>query len=166
MLKPVKLAAALYLAGLAGGAGAAGQKPEAPRGEQERIVDVEANDAAMNAAKARAIAELPDFYRHLAHPGQGEDRFMIKFDIQPGDGVEYVWATDLDRSTTPMTGTLLSHPERTTDQAGDRVAIAEADIIDWLYIRNGVAQGAYTQRVLLDRMPPGEAAEVRANMGW
>jgi uncharacterized protein YegJ (DUF2314 family) len=165
MLKPAGLAAALLFAGLAAGAAAA-QKPDTPPEERERIVDVAPNDPAMQAAERRAIAELPDFYRRLANPGPGEDRFMVKFDIQPGRGAEYVWATDLDRSTTPMTATLLSHPERTADRAGDRIRIAEADIIDWAYIRNGVAQGAYTQRVLLDRMSPDEAAEVRANMGW
>lgn len=160
MLKAVIIAAAIVSIGVAGrDADAAGQ-------ERERIVNVEANDREMNAAKARAIAELPDFYRHLSRPERGEDRFMIKFDIAPGEAVEYVWAGDLDRSTMPMTGTLLSHPQQTRDQAGDRVSIAEADIIDWLYIRNGVAQGAYTQRVLLDRMPPDEAAALRANMGW
>lgn len=160
MLKSAIIAAAFLSMGVAAsGAEAVGQ-------EQERIVNVEASDPQMNAAKARAIAELPDFYRHLARPGAGEDRFMIKFDIAPGDAVEYVWANDLDRSTTPMTGTLLSRPVQTDDQPGARISIAEADIIDWLYIRNGVAQGAYTQRVLLDRMPSDEAAALRENMGW
>lgn len=160
MLKSAIIAAAFLSMGVAdGGAAAAAQ-------EQERIVNVEASDREMNAAKARAIAELPDFYRHLARPERGEDRFMIKFDIAPGDAVEYVWANDLDRSATPMTGTLLSRPQQTNDQPGDRISIAEATIIDWLYIRNGVAQGAYTQRVLLDRMPPDEAAALRENMGW
>ena len=159
MLKSAIIAAAFLCIGAAGGADAAGQ-------EQERIVNVEASDPQMNAAKARAIAGLPEFYRHLARPERGEERFMIKFDIAPGDAVEYVWANDLDRSATPMTGTLLSRPLQTNDQPGDRISIAEADIIDWLYIRNGVAQGAYTQRVLLDRMPPDEAAALRENMGW
>lgn len=160
MLKSAIIAAAFLAMGVANGGGAAGAQ------EQERIVNVEASDREMNAAKARAIAELPDFYRHLARPERGEDRFMIKFDIAPGDAVEYVWANDLDRSATPMTGTLLSRPQQTNDQPGDRISIAEATIIDWLYIRNGVAQGAYTQRVLLDRMPPDEAAALRENMGW
>ncbi|HYD13528.1 MAG TPA: DUF2314 domain-containing protein [Allosphingosinicella sp.] len=151
---------------LAGSGNAVAAQRQSPRGEHERIVDVEAGDTEMNAAKARAIAELPDFYRHLARPGAGEEQFMIKFDILPGDGVEYVWAGNLDRSTRPMTGTLVSHPEATRDRAGDRVSIADDDVIDWIYFRNGVAQGAYTQRVLLDRMPPADAAELRANMGW
>jgi len=164
----VLLATALVLASPASASPA--RQPETPgtaqEQQRERIVDVEASDPVMNAAKARARAELPDFYRHLANPGPGETSFMIKFDIVPGDGAEYVWATSLDRSTTPMTGILVSHPEYTRDQAGDRVSIAEADVIDYIYFRNGVAQGAHTQRVLLDRMSPDEAAELRRNMGW
>jgi uncharacterized protein YegJ (DUF2314 family) len=166
-MKPIMLALALLLSGSAGGA-AAGQTPRPPAAEQERerVVNVQPDDAEMNAAKLRAISELPDFYRHLANPGRGERGFMIKFDIVPGDGVEYVWASDIDRSTTPITATLVSHPELTRDQAGDRVRIANADIIDWIYFRDGIAQGAYTQRVLLNHMSSAEAAELRANMGW
>jgi uncharacterized protein YegJ (DUF2314 family) len=91
---------------------------------------------------------------------------MVKFDIVPGDDAEYVWAVELDRSRVPMTGILLNQPDLFEAREGDRVAIAEADIIDWGYRRNGVMQGSFTTRVLIDRMPPDAAAQLRAELGW
>ena len=135
-------------------------------GETEPIYNVHADDAEMNGAKARAIASLPEFYQRLAAPAAGEGEFMIKFDILPGDEAEFVWATDLDRSTVPMTGILINQPIYTDHQLGQRVPIAEGDIIDWTYRRGAVMQGGFTNRVLLQRMPPDEAAAFRAYLGW
>ena len=120
----------------------------------------------MNAAKARAIASLPEFYARLARPAADETEFMIKFDILPGEDAEFVWAADLDRSASPMTGVLLNQPEQTAHRIGQRVPIAEADIIDWTYRKGRVMQGGFTNRVLLERMPPDEAAAFRNYLGW
>lgn len=136
-----------------------------PAGE-ETIISVSGDDAEMNAAKAQGRATLPEFYRRLASPAADEREFMVKFDIDPSDEVEYVWATDLDRSGTPMTGVLVNQPVNTSDHIGDRVRIREADIIDWAYRRGRVVQGAFTQRVLLPRMDAAEAQAVRDYLGW
>ena len=134
--------------------------------QSDPIYNIAASDPEMNAAKARAIAELPDFYRRMASPDAGETQFMVKFDIVPGEEAEFVWAGELDRSTAPMTGVLLNQPQFTDHRVGQRVPIAEADIIDWSFVRGRVLQGAYSDRVLIDRMDPEEAARIRANFGW
>ena len=130
------------------------------------IIYVPPEDAEMNRAIEAATSTLPQFYARLASPQRGDDEFMIKFDILPGDDTEFVWATDLDRSRLPMTGRLLNRPEHTDHRIGQRVTIAEADIIDWTYRRGRVMQGGYTNRVLLERMPPDEAETMRAYLGW
>ena len=134
--------------------------------ESEPIVNVAADDAEMNAAKARGIATLPQFYERLAAPAADETEFMIKFDILPGDEAEFVWAADLDRSRVPMTGMLVNQPIHTDHRIGQRVPIAEGDVIDWTYRRGRVMQGGFTNRVLLDRLPADQAAEFRAYLGW
>lgn len=159
MLKSGGVLLALALA-FGGGAGMASAQ------ERETIVNVDSTDAAMNAAKAKAIATLPGFYARLAAPGRGESQFMIKFDILPGDDAEFVWATDLQRSGGSMTGVLINQPAYTDDKLGDRVRIAEADIIDWAYFRGKVLQGGYTNRVLLTLLPPDQAEALRRNFGW
>jgi len=141
-------------------------KPVPERSEAEPIYNVGADDAEMNAAKAHAIATLPQFYRRLAAPGRDEGEFMVKFDILPGEPAEFVWATDLDRSRVPMTGRLINQPVETDHRIGQRVAIAEAEIIDWTYRRGRVMQGGFTNRVLLGRMPPDEAESKRVFLGW
>ena len=163
-----RTAAILTLAALCCGIATAQAQKPASTGQDgdSHIINVDPGDAEMNAAIARARRELPDFYAHLARPGQGERRFMIKFDILPGDRAEFVWAGELDRSTVPMTGVLANQPEGSPEQIGQRVPIPEARIIDWGYLRDGVAQGYHTQRVLLDRMPAERAAELRRAMGW
>ena len=138
----------------------------APAGTADPIYNVAANDSEMNAAIARGRATLPDFYRRLAAPQAGDGESMVKFDIDPTDGVEYVWAMQLDRSRTPMTGILTNQPVNTNDREGDRVAISEDRIIDWGYRAGRVMQGSFTNRVLIDWMPPEEAAPFRRFLGW
>jgi len=133
---------------------------------QEPIYQISEHDAEMNAAKREAIAGLPGFYARFADPAADESEFMIKFDILPGDGAEFVWATNLDRSTSPMTGVLLNQPELTEHRIGQRVPIAEVDIIDWSYRKGRVMQGGFTNRVLLRHMSPEDAAAMRQYFGW
>jgi len=65
-----------------------------------------------------------------------------------------------------MTGVLVNQPVYTDHRLGQRVAIDEADVIDWSYSRGRIVQGAFTQRVLIDRMPAADAAALRDAMGW
>jgi uncharacterized protein YegJ (DUF2314 family) len=134
--------------------------------QAETIYRVSPEDAEMNAAKARAIATLPEFYAHFAHPQADETEFLIKFDILPGEDAEFVWAGDLDRTVVPVTGVLINQPERGPHRIGQRVPIPEADIIDWTYRKGRVMQGGLTNRVTLAHLPPDEAASFRNYLGW
>jgi uncharacterized protein YegJ (DUF2314 family) len=133
--------------------------------QEEPIYQVPAEDKEMNAAKAKAVATLPEFYARLARPGDATE-FMIKFDILPGEDAEFVWADALDRTGSPMTGVLVNKPEATDHRIGQRVPIPEADIIDWMYRKGGKMQGGFTNRVLLERMPAEDAASFREYLGW
>jgi uncharacterized protein YegJ (DUF2314 family) len=162
----MKLAVALLAAAFAGGAVAAQQGKPRDNTDGGTIVDVQHGDPEMAAAVRRSRAELPAFYARMAAPGPGESGFMVKYDILPGDGAELIWAGDLDRSRTPMTGRLANQPERVPLQRGDQVTIPEDAIVDWSYVRGGVLEGAYTQRLIVDRMPPDQAAQWRREFGW
>ncbi|HEY0013542.1 MAG TPA: DUF2314 domain-containing protein [Allosphingosinicella sp.] len=130
------------------------------------IIGVPSDDAEMNAAIARGRAGLQGFYRRLASPRAGDSEFMVKFDIDPTDGVEFVWAADLDPSARPMTGTLLNQPIQAGGRRGDRVSIPEDAVIDWSYRVGRVTQGSFTNRVLLGRLPAADAASYREYLGW
>ena len=130
------------------------------------VYEVSEDDAEMEAAMRQAIASLPGFYRRLADPAADETEFMVKFDILPGADNEYVWAGELDRTATPMTGVLMNQPEATDHRLGQRVPIPASDIIDWSYRKGRVTQGGLTSRALLRHMTPEDAAEMRNHLGW
>jgi uncharacterized protein YegJ (DUF2314 family) len=161
-----KLAVGLLAAACISGAVWAQQGKPRDNTDGGTIVDVRRGDPEMAAAVRRSRAELPAFYARMAAPGSDESGFRVKFDIVPGDGAEMIWAGELDRSRTPMTGRLVNQPERVPLQRGDRVSIPEDMIVDWSYMRGDVMEGAYTQRLIVDRMPPEQAAEWRRQFGW
>jgi len=133
---------------------------------QNNVVAVKATDPEMNAAKAKAIAELPAFFARFARPAADEGNFMVKFDIDPKGDPEFIWAGDLQQTGDQLTGVLSDDAVYAPGKAGDRVAIPRSAIIDWGYTRAGVMQGSYTTRVLLGRLSPEEAARVRESLGW
>ncbi len=135
-------------------------------GVTDAVYEVSPADEEMNAARRQAIGSLPSFYARFADPAADETEFMVKFDILPGEDNEYVWAGQLDRSSTPMTGVLMNQPEATEHALGQRVPIPEGDIIDWSYRKGRVVQGGFTSRALLRHMPADEAAAMRNQLGW
>ena len=50
--------------------------------------------------------------------------------------------------------------------ATDMHAIAETEISDWMFFRDGVAIGNRTLVVLFDQMPEEEVASVKQMLGW
>jgi uncharacterized protein YegJ (DUF2314 family) len=144
----------------------AAQAPAGKTEDEPAIIGVRSDDPEMNAAIARGRAGLPAFYRRLASPQAGDSEFMVKFDIDPTDRVEFVWAMELDRSGRGMTGILINQPIYTNDRRGDRVSIPDDRVIDWSYRIGRVTQGSFTNRVLLGRMPAEDAAAYREYLGW
>ena len=164
----IAIAAALALSLVPAGSASVPAPAFEPAAEpqEDGIYDVRADDPEMNAAIARGRETLPSFYRRLASPEAGDSEFMIKFDIDPGEGVEYVWADRIERAPGRMTGILINQPVYTKDRMGDRVAIREDRVIDWGYRSGGVMQGSFTNRVLIGRMPPEEAEPYKEFLGW
>ncbi len=132
-----------------------------------KIIYVKDDDPAMEAAKTQARRELPIFYAHLAKPTKQESGFIVKYDVIVGPDAEFMWAIDLKRDANGLTGTLVDDSVDVPDfKAGQRVRIADAQIIDWGYRAGGIMQGNYTTRVLFAQMDPAEVAEIRKGFGW
>jgi len=144
----------------------AAQPAAAEGAPADQIMNFRESDAEMNKAKAEGIASLPDFLKHLDKPAANETDFMVKYDVDQSDGVEYVWAAVDGRSGTSLNGVLINQPEYTNDKLGDRVTIRQNDIVDWGYRKDGIMQGSFTTRVMLAHMPASEAAEYRTFLGW
>lgn len=133
---------------------------------QDRVINVAPSDPAIAAAVARAKRELPVFFAHVGAPGPGEDHFLIKYDVQPGAPVEYVWAEIISHANAQTVAKLVNASNDGRFALGLQVRVNDAEIIDWGYFRDRVMQGNYTTRVLLTRLPEAEAAPIRKYLGW
>jgi uncharacterized protein YegJ (DUF2314 family) len=140
-----------------------GTKPSEP----DEVTWSAPDDPAMNAARAEAVRRLPEFFRALAAPGPGDNTFMLKFDLNRGEGdPEFIWADDVRVAGDQISRTLANNPINRNFALGQRVVIRRADIGDWGFFRNGVMQGNFTTRVQLSQMPREQAQAIRENMGW
>jgi uncharacterized protein YegJ (DUF2314 family) len=125
---------------------------------EDRIINVEANDAEMEAAIATAREKLPQFWQVFTHPEKGESDFSLKVRIKDGHGTEHFWVTEIERKEDgKIFGVINNDPEIVKNvKLNERVAVPEENISDWLYTRDGKMVGNYTLRVLFKQMPPKE----------
>ena len=138
--------------------------PPIENGNSDPVVQVSAQDAQMNAAIADAQTTLALFLEALAEPPEGAHSFSFKF---PLGGYEHIWVRDVRLEGNRLLGTLSNRPFQEGWRLGDPVAVPLSQVSDWSYVdAQGYTHGGYTIRVLLDYLPPAEAAQVRAAYGW
>jgi uncharacterized protein YegJ (DUF2314 family) len=133
---------------------------------RDQIVNVAPGDPQMNAAIARAKAGLPVFFGHVSAPGPGETSFLVKYDVIPESGVEFVWAEIISHRGGQTVARLVNEPVDKRFKFGQQVTLNDDQVIDWSYRKAGVTVGSHTTRVLLSRMPEAEAAPIRKYLGW
>ena len=147
-------------------AAAALTAPAARAQAQDRVINIAPGDPQMNAAIARAKSGLPVFFGHVATPGPGETSFLVKFDVIPESGVEFVWAEIISHRGGQTVARLVNEPADKRFKFGQQVTLNDDQVIDWSYRHAGVTVGSHTTRVLLARMPEAEAAPIRKYLGW
>jgi uncharacterized protein YegJ (DUF2314 family) len=133
---------------------------------QDATIAVPAGDAEMAAAVAKARAGLPVFFGHATAPGPDEGGFMIKYDLLPGAPSEFIWAEAIAHKGDTTTARLLNAPLSTGFAQGQQVSVRDKAVIDWAYWRAGTLVGGATMRVLIARMPAGEARKMLDRFGW
>jgi len=132
---------------------------------QDRVINVESDDAEMNAAIEIARSLLPQFWKTFDEKKSGEQDFALKVKVVDGDQVEHFWAVDIERSAGQITGTINNDPEYVkTIKMGQRITIPEADISDWLYMRDGKMVGNYTLVPMFKNMSPEDVAAFKKLM--
>ncbi len=133
--------------------------------KQDKIISVGDDDAEMNAAIARARTSLPQFWEVFGNPGHGEKDFSLKVKITDKHGSEHFWLTDIERKDGQLHGIVNNDPDIVKNvKLGQLIAIPEADISDWMYMRDGKMVGNYTLRVLFKSMPANEVKQYKAMM--
>jgi uncharacterized protein YegJ (DUF2314 family) len=133
--------------------------------KRDKVINVEHDDPEMVAAMAKARDTLPQFWQVFDTREHNETGFALKVKITDKRGTEYFWATDLERRDGKTMGTINNDPNIVASvKLGDRIEIAEADISDWLYLRDGKMVGNETVKPLLKKMPAAEAERIKKMM--
>jgi uncharacterized protein YegJ (DUF2314 family) len=129
----------------------------------DSVINVADNDAEMDAAIKEARSTLPQFWNAFEKPGKNESGFSLKVGITDKGRTEYFWLMDLERRDGKVFGTIDNEPEFVhTVKLGDRIEIPDADIADWLYMRDGKMVGNRTMRALFKHMSPEEVEQYKA----
>src|SRR5512147_2399142 len=130
--------------------------------QRDKTISVKDDDPEMVAAIAKGRETLPKFWQVFEKAEHGEKDFALKVKITDRHGTEHFWATDIERKDGKIMGTINNDPNIVSKvKLGDRITIPEADISDWLYMRDGKMHGNYTMRPLLKSMSAKEAAEYK-----
>jgi uncharacterized protein YegJ (DUF2314 family) len=125
--------------------------------KQDKVIGVKDDEPAMIAAISKARETLPLFWRAFDKQERGEKDFALKVRITDKHGSEHFWATDIEHRDGKIKGIINNDPNIVTKvKMGDVIEIPEADITDWLYMREGKMVGNFTLKVLFKEMPKKE----------
>ena len=136
--------------------------PVPPVGLNSSALDVGTDDAAMNAAVAKARGSLDTFLALAAAPPPDASRFRVSVEFRDGAAVEYLWVAPFRRVGDDFEGIVANRPATLHNiMLGERVRFSRDQIADWGYQQKGRQIGSFTVCVLMARMSPAEDAFLR-----
>jgi uncharacterized protein YegJ (DUF2314 family) len=122
---------------------------------------IEDDEPEMVAAIAKARRTFPLFWQAFEKRDRGETQFSLKIRITDKKRIEHFWVTDFERQDGKVLVTISQAPKIVANvKLGERLAIPEAEIQDWFYMRGGKMIGCQTIRPVLKTMPAKAAAEL------
>jgi uncharacterized protein YegJ (DUF2314 family) len=131
------------------------------------VIDVQSVDAETNAAIARARGTLATFWASYDTPYSSETGHCLKVRFaSASDEVEHIWMAEVKESAPGRySGRFANDPHDLPGRhAGDATEFTEADISDWMFMRNDKIVGAETMRPLLKTLPKADADALRARL--
>lgn len=127
----------------------------------ETLVESGYDEQEMEAAIARARAEIDAFIAELSNP-KGANH-AVKAPITDGGTTEHFWLTNVTFRDGKFEGTINNEPGRVKNvRMGQKWTLNKLEISDWMYMRNGKMHGNYTMRPLLKTLPAEEAEQYRS----
>ena len=143
-----------------------GPTREVAADDRSPIVDVRTTDPEMNTAIARARGTLPAFWASYEAPKPSETGHSLKVRFSTRKGGEHIWMAEVKKQPDgTYTGLFANEPrDLPGKRAGDQVKFGEADISDWMFMRNGKIVGGETIKPTLKSLPKADADALRARM--
>lgn len=125
------------------------------------VIDVEEDDAAMQAAVAEARRRWPEFVDAFENRDpDAETPFSVKVPFTDGEHTEFMWVEVSGIENDVIYGTLGNEPVNVRNVAiGDRVRANVEDLGDWLYVADDEAVGGFSIRMLAQRLKEDRGEE-------
>lgn len=136
--------------------------------EGGNYVDVKDDDAAMNAAIAKAKATSAGFITAFHAQKSGTKDFFVKKPYRtPKGSQEHMWIEIHEEHDGVLKGVVANDAEETREvKMGDEVTLSISEISDWKYQDGKKLIGGYTIRYFVDRMSPKEREEFLKENGF
>jgi len=135
--------------------------------DRSPVVNVPNSNPEMAAAIAKARATLPMFWASYEAPKTTETGHSLKVRFaNPRNDGEHIWMAEVKKlAGGRYSGRFANQPRDLPGKhAGDLVEFTEADISDWMFMRNDKIVGGETIKPLLKSMPKADADALRARM--
>jgi uncharacterized protein YegJ (DUF2314 family) len=134
--------------------------------ERNNVTQFKTGDPEVDAAMAKARTNLPAFWAAFDTQKAGERLFALKVALPTKSGsLEHIWVNSLARKGDEITGEINNNPVDIADlKIGSKITFKTTQISDWIFFRNNKMVGNETMRPALAKMPPDEAAKIRAIM--
>lgn len=140
----------------------------APAQARDEAVTFRANDPEMTAAIEKARQTIETFWNAKSARGEGVAGFALKVGIsEPGsDQVEHFWLIRVRKhSDGKLSGEINNEPNFIKSvKFGQRYVFHPDMISDWMFVRNGMIVGAWTLRVIINRMPGERTDYLRSHL--
>jgi uncharacterized protein YegJ (DUF2314 family) len=135
--------------------------------DHSETIDVHETDHKMNVAIKNAIQTFPEFLDRYTNRKETDTEFSVKVMIEDQYGVEHFWVSDIEIKEDMFVGYIANEPQQVKSVVlGQKVNFQKQIISDWAYNDNGIRQGSFTLKVLLNRMPKGQADYYKRIIGW
>lgn len=116
-------------------------------------------DPELQQAVLDAQASLPEFRRLLCAPAPGEQYPCVKTRLTAGKETAFVWLLVVGDNSTGFEATVFEIPPEFKGIAvGDRVTVADAEVVDWMVNKSGVLHGGFSLRYQRSKLPPERRA--------
>ncbi len=118
----------------------------------EKTTSVASDDPEMATAIREAKNSIGLFFDALDNPSKEQESFLVKIAFDVGDSYEHIWLADPDFSGKKPMGVVANKPKTNLLRFKQLIEFDSMYISDWMYIDAGLVVGAFTTRILRDRM--------------
>ncbi len=135
--------------------------------QEHDTAQYEYDQTKMAVAEKKGRETFPQFLERLKNPQPKDSSFYAKVEVRDGDQSEHMWLADIKQDGTSFQGRIDNDSAAMTHiQRGQIYPFTIEDVSDWMYFDDGVAQGNYTTRVLMESQSPEEVSAIKKQFGW